>query len=201
MPEKLGIFGGTFNPVHNGHMRIAALAYEAFKLDRILMIPSGISYFKAGQYIPDGKVRYEMCRLAASGHGFIEVSDIEIKREGNSYTYETLRELKKSFGDADFYYILGADSLFELRTFKNPEEILKSCHLLVSARDDYDSKALRALVKSYEKDFDAVISVFNASNIDISSNMIRNMVKNGEDISDLVPPLVSEFINEKKLYR
>ncbi len=198
--SRTGIFGGTFNPIHSGHIKIAGEAHRSLKLDRVLMIPSGISYFKAGQYIPDGRVRYEMCCLACGGNPFLEVSDVEIKREGNSYTCETLKILREDFPDDEFFYILGADSLAQVRDFKNPEEIFRLCQIAVSVREGYDNKELDEMISFYEKRFQADITVFNSENINISSSMIRERVKGGQGIKGLVPESVEEYIINNKLY-
>ncbi len=197
---KKGILGGTFNPIHNGHLKIAEEAYEAFGLESVFIIPSGISYFKADQKIPEGKIRYDMCLLACKDKQYLKVSDIEIKRPGNSYTYETLRALRENEPDTVFYYILGADSLSELKDFKNPDEIVDNCRIAVSVRGNEDNTGLEDLIKMYKERFHADISVFNTVNIDISSTEIRKCVKDGEDISGLVPKAVAKYIYENGLY-
>jgi len=199
--RKTGIYGGTFNPIHRGHLKIAKKAYEALELDRVLVIPSGCSYFKADQDIPDGRVRFEMCLLACNDFPFLEVSDIEIKREGNSYTCDTLKALKEDFPGDEFYYICGLDSLAQIGDFKDPGYIFSACTVAAALRDGFEENAPDAIIRDYEERFGARIRVFNTERIHISSSMVRKRAEEGLDISDLVPGAVEGYIQKNRLYR
>ena len=199
--RKTGIFGGSFDPIHRGHLKIAGEAYKTLKLDRVLVIPSGYSYFKADRDMPEGRVRYEMCLLACNDLPFLEVSDIEIKREGNSYTCDTLKALKEEFPGDEFYYICGLDSLAQIGDFRDPGYIFSSCIIAAALRDGFEEKAPDAIIKDYEERFGARISFFGTEKIDISSSMVRERAREGSDISDLVPEAVEGYIIKNRLYR
>ena len=133
--RRIGLFGGTFNPIHNGHLALAQNAYEQCNLDEVWFIPSGISYMKKGQDIPSGMVRYKMVQEAIQGTEHFQVSDIEISRAGNSYTYETLVKLHSLFPEDVFYFIIGDDTLFTMETWYKPEEIFRLSNIIVTSRD------------------------------------------------------------------
>ena len=202
--KRIGILGGTFNPIHNQHMLLAKCAYEQLLLEKILLIPSGISYLKKDIAVLPADIRYKMCLLAAQGIDYIKVSDIEIKREGNSYTRDTLKELKLIDPDAEYYYIIGADTLFMLEKWKDPEYIFRNCILTVAARLDgetYSDDKIKEKIQEYEMGYDARIVTLNITVSSLSSSMIRNAVSNGEDIRAYVPERVASFIDENGLYR
>ncbi len=197
---KTGVFGGTFNPIHTGHLILAEQAYTCFNLDRVLIIPSGRSYFKDDISMPDAEVRYEMCNLACMDNDHFEVLDIETKRPGNSYTCETLEELKLLYPDDEFYYISGQDSLFEIGSFKNPDRIFELARILVAARPGSDNKDLKSVIIDYESRFDAKIDILDTTLIDISSEMIRDMIREGRSVRYYLPDKVEEYIRENGLY-
>ena len=202
--KRIGILGGTFNPIHNQHMLLAKCAYEQLLLEKILLIPSGISYLKKDIAVLPADIRYKMCLLAAQGIDYIKVSDIEIKREGNSYTRDTLKELQLIDPDAEYYYIIGADTLFMLEKWKDPEYIFRNCILTVAARLDgetYSDDKIKEKIQEYEMGYDARIVTLNITVSGLSSSMIRNAVSNGEDIRAYVPERVASFIEENGLYR
>ena len=130
---KIGIMGGTFNPIHNGHIALAQKAYEDLKLDKVLFMPSGTSYLK--QNVLSAKHRVEMVRRAILPYSYFELSLIEVNRAGNTYTYETLQQLKCENPNIEYYFIIGADSLFNIDGWKCPERLLKTCTILAAYRD------------------------------------------------------------------
>lgn len=132
---RLGLLGGTFNPVHNGHLAIARHTREALAFDRILFIPTGDPPHKPDMALAPAKDRYEMVRLAIESDRTLAVSDIEIRREGKSYTVDTIRVLREQYGtDAEFFFIIGIDAFLEFPSWKNTEELLHSCHFVVVSR-------------------------------------------------------------------
>ncbi len=203
---KTGVFGGTFNPIHTGHLILAEQAYSQFKLDRVFIIPSGRSYFKDDIMMPKAEVRYEMCRLACMDNDHFRVLDIEVKRPGNSYTCETLSELKALYPEDEFYYISGEDSLAEIGSFKDPHIIFELATILVSVRPDdgrdmYDMSALRDVIKGYERDYGARIEILSTSYIDISSSRIRDHIAGGRSVRYYLPKEVEDYIAKQGLYR
>ncbi len=203
-PYRTGILGGTFNPIHNQHLLLAETAFEQLALDKVLLIPSGISYLKEGTNVLPASIRYEMCTLAAEGIDHIEVSDIEIRREGNSYTCDTIRELKEAFPDNVFYFIIGADTLFMMDKWRDPGYIFANCTIAVAARldgDSYTDDKIKEKADEYKAAYDAEIRIINIDVSGLSSSMIRKKAAAGEDIRAFVPEAVAEYIEKNNLYR
>lgn len=199
MACKIGILGGTFSPIHNGHIELAKRAYKAFDLDQVWFIPSGVSYMKKDQRIPAGEIRYQMVSKAIADIDYFRVSDIEIKREGNSYTYETLKILTQSYPEDDFYFIIGDDTLFTMESWLKPEEIFKLAHIIVMVRD-FSQEEVDAKINVLSQKYHAAILSVKAPAIDISSSKIRSLIQDGNSISEYVPKSVELFIKEKHLY-
>jgi nicotinate-nucleotide adenylyltransferase len=198
--KKIGIMGGTFNPIHIGHLLMAQWAKEAADLDAILFIPAGNPYMKSGTGVLDGSLRLEMVRLSIEKEDSFFCSDIEIKRSGNTYTYETLQELKTLYPDAVLYFIVGADSLYSFERWVHPESILENCVLMAAARngakmDELDQKRVELMER-----FGGEIRLFDFPSIDISSTMVRERVAEGKSIRYLVTDQVSDFIAKQGLY-
>lgn len=198
--RRIGLFGGTFNPIHNGHLTLAQNAYEQCSLDEVWFIPSGISYMKKGQDIPSGMVRYEMVQIAIKGITHFKVSDIEISREGNSYTYETLLQLHSRYPEDAFYFIIGDDTLFSMETWYKPEEIFRLSSIIVAARD-VDKTGIRKKIEELHDRYHASIYLVDAPVIDISSTDIRELVACNRSIEHVVPEAVSGYIYLHDLYK
>lgn len=199
--KKTGIMGGTFNPLHNGHMALAKAAKEQLSLDEILFIPSGHSYMKHTEQSVSSKDRLEMVRRAISGKADYSVSDMEIKRKGNTYTYETLEQLKKEFPEKEFYFILGADCLYEMEKWREPERIFTSCTLVSAVRDEVTQKELEERCAYLRETYDAKITLLQFKEIDVSSTDIRAAVLKDLDISEKVPKEVADYIVHHHLYK
>lgn len=200
MKKRVGIMGGTFNPIHLGHLIIAEAAYEAYNLDEVLFVPSGVSYMKDQSEILDAKKRVHMTGLAIEDNPHFALSTIEIDREGNSYSYETLEELKKQNPDVEYYFILGADSLLYLEKWKNPDRLMATCTLLTAVRDDCDEEKIQDAIKYLQDKYDAKIVLLPTPRLDISSTMIRKRVQDGKSIRYMVPDSVIDFIQKHDIY-
>lgn len=200
--KKVGLMGGTFNPIHTGHLLLAERAYEQFQLDKVLFMPAKKPYHKTIRKMVDDEDRIEMIRLGIQGNSHFELSLIEFQREGNTYTIDTLRELEKRYPNTQFYFIMGADSLYQFSQWKEPEEILKRAILLAAARDDLSSSALNSQIDYLTDKFGVGdIRLLRSPNMEISSHDIRNRVINGESIRYLLPEVVLEYIEKKRLYQ
>ena len=140
--SKIGILGGTFNPIHNGHLLLAEQARCFYGLDQVLFIPSGCSYMKRQEEILPGEIRFQMVQLAIADNPYFCVSDMEIVREGNSYTCETITRLHAQYPEDELYYIVGADTLFQMEFWKNPEQIFTQCITAASVRQGREDSAL-----------------------------------------------------------
>ncbi len=201
IPKKIGISGGTFDPIHLGHLIIAEEAREIYGLEKILFIPSGNPPHKKDYNVTCAEYRFEMVKEAIYDNVFFEASPIEINREGYSYTIDTLLELKKMYGgDALLYFITGADVIPELITWKKFEQIFEICEFIAALRPGYNKEAILREIEIHKKAYGAKISTLDNPLIGISSTIIRERVKNGRTIKYLVPERVEKFIREKGLY-
>lgn len=198
---RTGILGGTFDPIHLGHLITAENALDGAGLDRVILMPTGCSYFKEDQKVTAPQLRYEMTRLAAGDNPRLVVSDMETTRPGNSYTADTLRELRETYPDDELYYIVGADTLVLMSLWRAPEEIFSLCHVLVETRpDEIAGKGLLEEIEALRDKYGADITILPARNIAISSTEIRSRVRDGLSIRYLVPAAVENFIREQGLY-
>ena len=198
--RKTGIMGGTFNPIHIGHLLLAESARETFGLDEVLFVPSGFSYMKKGMEMADKKMRLEMTRLAISGNPSFALSPVEVERDGNSYTCETLEALRAGQPETEFYFIVGADSLFAMETWKRPETIFQNCTVLAAVRKGNGHDELNAQIACLEEKYGTEIGRIPMEEIPVSSTDIRNRVHHGKSIRYMVPDNVIAYIKKHRLY-
>lgn len=201
MKEKVGIMGGTFNPIHNGHLLLAQAARESLNLDRILFMPSGNSYMKETSQILDGDTRAQMVRLALLENPYFLFSDLELKREGATYTCDTLAILKAQNPQTQYYFILGEDNLLTLKCWKNPAFILQNCVIAGAVRASEDNTRIKKAAELLKKEYQADIRILPTRRIDISSSEIRERLKNGQSVRYMLPERVYDYIQKKRLYR
>lgn len=199
--KKVGIMGGTFNPIHIGHLILAEAAYEAYNLDEVLFVPSGHSYMKDQSEILDAKKRVHMTGLAIEDNPHFALSTIEIDRDGNSYSYETLETLRKQNPNTEYYFIVGADTLFALETWKHPEILLPSCTILAAVRDGVSMEKMQKQADYLEEKFGGSIKLLPTSNIEISATDIRKRLFENRDAKYIVPDAVLQFIHKNGLYK
>lgn len=199
--KKVGILGGTFNPIHIGHLILAEQAYDEYKLDEILFIPTGISHFKDPNVVLDKKKRISMTGGAIDDNPHFALSTIETDRPGNSYTYETLEELKRVNPDTEYYLIVGADSLFQMEQWKNPDIIMKDATILVSVRKGQSLKELEDKADELIKKYNSSIKILTCPYIDISSTEIRARIKEGKSVKYMVTDDTLRYIDKFNLYR
>ena len=199
---KIGILGGTFDPIHNGHLALGKQAYEQFGLDEIWFMLSGHPPHKMGRLVTEGKEREDMVKLAIASVPYFVYSDFELKREGNTYTAQTLTLLKEAYPQHEFYFIIGADSLYEIEQWYHPELVIKQTVLLAAARPyEKEHPNFEKQVKYLQEKFDARIGVIRFEEMDVSSRQIRKAVALGQSIKDLVPGPVAGYIRIHGLYR
>lgn len=201
MKKRVGIMGGTFNPIHLGHLIIAEAAYEAYNLDEVLFVPSGVSYMKDQSEILDAKKRVHMTGLAIEDNPHFALSTIEIDRDGNSYSYETLETLRKQNPNTEYFFLVGSDTLFALETWKHPEILLPSCTILVAVRDGVPMEKMQKHAKYLEEKFGGSIKLLTTPNIEISATDIRNRLSQNRNVKYFVPDTVLDFINKYDLYK
>ncbi len=190
---KIGVFGGTFNPPHNGHVRLAKAAADELKLDKLLVIPSCIPPHKIAAKLADGQERLKMCRLAFGCDPRFEVSPMELKRGSRSYTVETLRELKALYPDSELYFIVGSDMLESFDKWYLWQEILSLSVLCAASREEGYSPDLSRFGKLAER-----IKIITLDPLEVSSTQIRNSA--GEVSPELLDPKVAAYIREHGLY-
>ena len=198
---RVGIYGGTFSPVHNGHVAAAKAFMEQMWLDILYVIPTGVTPHKVMKGGANAKDRLEMCRLAFEGVDGVIVSDLEMRREGKSYTVDTLRELYDP--DGRLFLLMGTDMLMTLDQWREPEEIFRLCYP-VYVRRESDGELDAAIVEkitSYQQRFGKVVRRIVTPAIELSSTDVRAAVAEGFPIEGAVPPAVATYIRDRGLYR
>jgi len=197
MTEKIGIMGGTFDPIHFGHLRAAEEVRIALGLSEVIFLPSGRPPHKDRQ-ISSAEDRYNMTLLAIAGCPYFSVSSIEIENEGFSYTLETLRKLKSSakYKDAALYFITGLDAVLDIMSWKEPEKIVRLCKFVAVSRFGYSKAGLDKLPTDIRKE----IIPIEIPLLAISSTELRERIERGQSIRYLVPREVDEYIKKRALY-
>lgn len=193
-PRRIGLMGGTFDPIHHGHLVCAEEARYQFSLDEVVFIPSGMPWQK--KQVSDPEDRYLLTMLATSPNEHFSVSRIEIDRGGQTYTYDTLEMLRSFYGDrAELFFITGADAVLEILTWREPEAVLKQAHFIAATRPGYD------LARLSDERFAGRVTSMEIPALAISSTDIRLRVREGRPIRYLVPREVARFIEERGLYK
>jgi len=199
---KTGILGGTFNPIHNGHLEMAEIAIDIFGLDDIMLIPTGSPPHKTNENILSKHERYELCLLSVARYDNIFVSSVEIDRDGYTYTIDTLKELEKIYGIRDeLYFIIGGDTVFQLENWKDFRKVFKRCKFIAFGRIGLDLSEIIEKIEFLQKEYDAEIGLITADIMDIASKDLRDMIKNGEPVSGLIPPKAEAYIKHHHLYK
>lgn len=199
--NRIAILGGSFNPIHYGHLAMTKAAYDSFHFANVLLMPNATTYYK--ENIPSIKDtdRLSMLDLVVKEYSYLSISDIEIKRGGITHTIDTVRELEKEMPDRKIYFIIGGDSLLHLPGWVEAKELFKKVVFLTCIREDVDQSESLALIDKYKKDYvGAEIELLPMAKYDISSSKIREMVRNGQSIKGLLPESVAEFIQANGLY-
>lgn len=199
---KIGIMGGTFDPIHNGHLMLGDTARDQFGLDVIWFMPNGRPPHKALDSIgSDTDMRAKMVTLAIKDHKSFELQDYELKRKEVSYSYETLEYFHAVYPEDEFYFIIGADSLRDIEKWVHPERFLAVCHVLAAYRDGWNTRQTMLEHISYLNDkYHARIKLLQSPLIAISSHELRAKIRAGEPITGLVPAKVEAFIAKEGLY-
>jgi len=204
-PKKIGIMGGTFNPVHHGHLVTAQEALDQFGLDEVIFIPTGDPPHKIEDLLAHAEDRYLMTVIATSSNSSFFVSRIEIDRTGKSYTIDTVKELRKIYGSgSELYFITGADAILEILTWKNTREIVTLTKFIAATRPGYDLskiKGLKTTLFDSEDKADRRIFIMEIPALAISSTNIRQRIKNGRPVNYLVPEGVNNYILKHGLYK
>lgn len=199
--KKVGLMGGSFDPVHYGHLNLAEIVYRKLELETIIFIPTFIAPHKIGREYASAEHRYRMTLLATSDNPAFTVSDIEIRREGISYTYDTVAALKEEYGHGhDLFFIIGADSLADLDTWSKVPEMLELCTFVAATRPGFEPMVDK-ITEQFGELGKTRIKWLQTPKMDISSTDIRQRVKQQRPITGLVPAAVEEYIYQEGLYR
>ena len=196
---RVGIIGGTFDPIHLAHIYIADEAKNKLNLDKVIFMPAGIQPLKTDKKVTEASLRLEMVQKAIEGKIGFEVSDYEIKKEGKSYTYKTLEHFYKEY--KDLYFITGADCLLDIDKWKEIEKIFSLCKFVVFTRPGYNNNELVNKKRFVEEKYNGDIILLEVPGIHISSTEIREKIINNEKVDDILPAVVLDIIKEKGLYR
>ena len=192
MKEKIGILGGSFDPVHNGHIALGEECLHQLKLDKVVFIPASISPFKEGSLAASGEDRLAMLSLAIEGEEKFEISTHEIDTGGVSYSVDTVEYFRETYGEeAEVFFLTGSDSARDLSMWKDIDKLLKLCTFIIATRpgwgenSPYEGRVKRIIIPS----------------VDVSSSLVREKIKKDEPIEKLVPPAVAKYIKKKLLYK
>ena len=218
MSQKLGILGGTFNPIHYGHLAAAEEVRDRLKIDRILFIPSYLPPHKFEEEVPSAVQRLDMVRLATTGNPFFKPSELEINRGGRSFTIDTVDALRQIFPGAELFFIAGLDSFLEIQTWHQWERLLTLCNFVVISRPGHHFVDLEKisfmesaahelagldrgdLQQAMVRSVDFTVYLERIPLLDISSTDIRNRVKAGVSVKYLLPDAIETYIITNKLY-
>ncbi len=199
--KKIGIIGGTFDPVHYGHLILAEQARVEAALDQIIFMPAMVQPFKLNSQITEGSHRYAMLLEAVSANPYFSVSRRELDSSEISYTVHTLRECKADFGfDAELYFIIGTDAFLGMEKWYAAEELMENYSFIIGTRPGYKEQELKLLVKRIRETFHTTIIEINNSEVEISSTDIKRRIRQGKSIKYLLPEGVEEYIYHNKLY-
>lgn len=198
-PRRIGIMGGTFDPIHYGHLLIAQSAAEEFGLDQVLFLPTGKSPHKSEKQVSDPKLRCQMVEIAIKDNENFAISTIEAENRETNYTCLTLEKLHKIYENAKLFFIMGEDSLDDFSTWKNPKEICRQATILIAVRND-TGEGIQEKIKKTAEHYQGEMYVLHAPNFSVSSREIRERIKNGKSVRYMLPEQVDAFIRQNLLY-
>lgn len=199
--KGIGILGGTFDPVHIGHLRMADAVYKYMNLEQVMFIPAYVAPHKVGMDIAPADDRYAMTKLAIEPYSYFTVSDLELRRSGVSYTVDTLRELHRQYPEKQLYFIIGADSVEQLHTWNSIEEMLQLATFIGAGRPGYEGIIMDNVVKNLGEEARQHIMLLNTPEYDVSSTDIRERIREGTSLMNLVPKVVEDYIYAHGLYK
>ncbi len=199
--SRTGILGGTFNPIHKGHIMLAEYVKSELDLDRIILVPTFTPPHKQSLDLASGEHRINMCRIACEKHNGFEVSNIEIERGGRSYTYETIISLKELYPDDELFFIVGADMFLTLDKWKHPEIIFDNSYIAAVPRDDSDYDILNKFYTNVIINMGAKAHILPEPVMQVSSSYVRENIYNSVLVKELLDKNVYDYIVNNKLYR
>ena len=196
------ILGGSFNPIHKGHLKMAECAHNQFGLDDIVVMPNKTTYYKENIEFVSDEDRLSMIRLAIEGKSYLSVSDMEILRGGVTHTIDTIREFERLYPGVKLYFVIGGDSLAWVDRWVSAKELLESVTFLTAVRGENDIERSKGIIRRIKSEHPkSQIELLNMEDYPVSSSGIREKIKCGEDVSDVLPDKVYDYILEHGLYR
>ncbi len=201
LKHKFGIMGGTFDPIHIGHLIIAEEARVLLKLEEVIFIPTGNPPHKKISNVTDSLHRYRMTKLAIEDNPYFSISPIEIERKGTTYTIDTINKLKETFNNTEFFFIIGGDSIINIDKWKDYKQLLQNCKFIVAKRKGIPCKEIEEKIEEINRVYGKTIYEIPVPYIDISSTKIRTKVIENKSIKYYVPVSVENYIVENKLYK
>ncbi len=199
MANKIAVFGGSFNPVHLGHISVALHAMEECSLSRVIFLPNANPPHKPDDDMIGSTHRYNMVSMAISDFSQFEISDFEMNKTEPSYTIDTMRAMKKLYSD-DLSFIIGADSLYTLHTWKSYDKLIKECKFIVADRNCSEGSSLKKACDKINSS-GGNVTLISMPKIDITSTMIRDCISKGKDVSSFLPPRAYDYILRNNLYK
>lgn len=198
---KIGIMGGTFDPVHNGHLMLGNYAYKLFRLDEVWFLPNGNPPHKSSVSIETvAESRVEMVQMAIQPFTHFRLEKYEVERREVSYSYQTMQYFQDQYPEHEFYFIVGADSLFSIEKWVHPEKLLRACILLAAYRNGKDTQEMLSQIHYLSRKYECDIRLMNTPDVAVSSSDIRRRIKEGLSISGFVPKAVENYIVKKHLF-
>ena len=198
--NKIGLLGGTFNPIHNGHIKMAYIALYEFLLGEVVFLPLGTPPHKEKRSIASPQLRLDMINMAIAAEKRFTVNTMELERKGTTYTVDTLEIIKRNCKPAEYYFIIGADTLFELKTWRNFQRVINLTNFICILRPGQDDTAVRQYADVLNNRFGYKIYVAQDRGPDISSSLIRKLAESNRSIDALVPKRVAWYIRQKRIY-
>lgn len=198
--QKIGIMGGTFDPIHYGHLLIAQSAADEFDLDKVLFVPTGKSPHKQTELVTEPEVRCEMVKLAIASNERFLFSDIEVNNKETNYTYLTLQKFSKQYPKAKLYFIMGGDSLKDFKSWREPEKICRQAVILAAVRDEMIGQEMREAIQEIRELFHAEIFMLHSPNFSVSSHNIRKRLEKRSSVRYLIPDEVLQYIYRENIY-
>ncbi len=199
--QRLMIIGGTFNPIHNGHLKAAVELEKMYHPDRLVFVPTGTPPHKRmGQNYVPGEMRLEMTRQALADFHNYRVSDVEVLRGGKSYTIDTLEHVRARWPGYHIYLVMGSDMLLTFEQWHRFREIFLLCTIVAASREKAGRQVLEQVAQRYREQYGADIDVVDVDPVEVSSTQVRDMLRAGKDVSHLIPPGALRYIKEHGLY-
>ena len=198
---KIGILGGSFNPIHHGHLILAENVRQEAGLDKVIIMPAHASPFKLNQKMASGDDRFRMVQLAVEGNEYLEASDFESASDRISYSVDTMGMLEEIYSGDELFFITGADSVLEIERWKDPEELLARYTFLVGGRPGYKDAELQEYAQYLRREYQADVRIIDIPKADVSSTEIRRRSAAGKSIRYLTPNSVADYIEQRGLYK